>query len=309
MRRLGDAMLQHMKHIVLQEKRPFSYLDFRAFKVEGQEHGMKHGTFRNKISELIRYGVAEPDYRSNVAFYTLKGVNFGKKKSMMTPTMTPNHMGVSPVTNTTDVINKTPLYKSIQNLPPEKRALHDIHLKFTVPDIWTILASSKKYIPNPVSKDISLPHIITNNHLKVHTIVHKTDTVTVSIACSFAPVATDTDGLIRLSNALTRVEERTSRMVDECGNMLPGGYESIPIPEHDKWTVTLWHFGTDSLKYKEDNSCMTWQERQNILGRIYTKKRKKRIEIQERPNKPYTDALRDKCYSTVDFVTDEISPY
>ena len=121
---------------------------------------------------------------------------------MMTPSMTPNHMGVSPVTNVTDIITKTPLYKSIQKLPPEKRALHDIHLKFQVPDIWTIISSSKKYIPNPVSKDISLPYIITNNHLKIHTIVHKTGTVTVSVACSFAPVATDTDGLIRLSNAL-----------------------------------------------------------------------------------------------------------
>ena len=79
--------------------------------------------------------------------------------------------------------------------------------------------------------------IITGNHLKIHTIVHRTDTVTVSVACSFAPVVTDTDGLIRLSNALTRVEERTSRIVDECGQSLEGGYESIPIPEHSKWML------------------------------------------------------------------------
>jgi hypothetical protein len=49
-----------------------------------------------------------------------------------------------------------------------------------------------------------------------------------------------------LSTALTRVEEKTSRIIDECGAMLSGGYESIPIPEHDKWIVTLWHFGTDA---------------------------------------------------------------
>jgi len=40
---------------------------------------------------------------------------------------------------------------------------------------------------------------------------------------------------------------------------------------------------------------MTWQEGQNILARIYNKKKhRKRREIQERPNKPYTDAIRDK---------------
>lgn len=213
--------------------------------------------------------------------------------------MTPNHMGVSPVTNVTNTedITKLPIYKEIQKLTPEKRALHDIHLKFQVPDIWTIINSSKKYTSNHVSQDISLPFIITSNRLKIHTIVHRTDTVTVSIACSFAPIATDTDGLIRLSNALTRVEERTSRIVDECGNMLQGGYESIPIPEHGSWIVTLWHFGVDSLNYKElidEKYCVTWQVGQNVLGRIYNKRKKiKRSEIQGRPNTPYADAIKD----------------
>jgi hypothetical protein len=90
--------------------------------------------------------------------------------------------------------------------------------------------------------------------------------------------------------------------VDECGGMLPGGYESIPIPEHGRWNVTLWHFGTDSQNYKElvdDKYCITYQEGQNILGRIYKKnKHRKRIEIQERPNKPYADAIRDKIHDS-----------
>jgi hypothetical protein len=128
--------------------------------------------------------------------------------------------------------------------------------------------------------------------------VHRTDTVTVSIACSFAPIATDTDGLIRLSNALTRVEERLSRKVDECGQNLEGGYESIPIPEHSTWIVTLWHFGIDSQNYKEENSCITWQQGQNVLSRIYNKNTRrgkiKRREIQERPQKRYADAIKAK---------------
>ena len=55
--------------------------------------------------------------------------------------MTPNHMGVSSVTNVTEDndVTKLPIYKEILKLPPEKRALHDIHLKFQVPDIWTII--------------------------------------------------------------------------------------------------------------------------------------------------------------------------
>jgi hypothetical protein len=309
---LDDAMLKQITYIVLTEHRPCSKLDFCSEKVKDQPYFMAHGTYRNKISMLRKLGIVEQEYNGGTAFHTLTGVHFGKRKRMMTPLMTPNHMGVSLV-NTNDVITKSPLYKSIQELSPEKRALHDIHLKFQVPDIWTILANSKKHIPNPVSKDIPLPYIITSNHLKIHTIVHKTDTVTVSVACSFAPIATDTDGLIRLSNALTRVEERTSRILDECGNMLPGGYESIPIPEHSKWTVTLWHFGADSQNYKElveDKCCITWQVGQNILGRIYNKKKhRKRSEVQERPNKPYADAIRDKMNDTIDHGTEGTPPH
>jgi hypothetical protein len=303
---LDDAMLKQIRYLVLTAHRPFSYLDFSSEEVKGQPYAMTHGTYRNKISRLKKLGIVEPvpEYNSGTAFHTLTGIHFGnRKRKRMTPMMTPNYMGVSPVTtviNTTDLITKTPLYKSIQKLPPEKRALHDIHLKFQVPDIWRILALSKKYIPNSVSKGISLPYIITDDHLKIHTIVHKTNTVTVSVACSFAPEAINTDGLIRLSNALTRVEERTSRIVDECGSMLPGGYESIPIPEHGRWIVTLWHFGTDSQNYKElieGKYCITWQEGQNVLARIYRKKFRgkiKRSEIQERPNKPFKDAVKEK---------------
>ena len=235
-------MLKQLEHIVLTEHRPFSYLDFCSEKVKDQPYFMSHGTFRNKTSMFMKLGIVELEYNTGIAFHTLPGVHFGKRRRM-TPTMTPNLMGVSSVTNVTEDITKTPLYKKIQKLPPVKRGLHDIHFKFQVQDIWTIINSSKKYIPNPVSKDICLPYIITSNHLKLHPIVHRTNTVTVSVACSFAPIATDTDGLIRLSNALTRVEERTSRILDECGQSLEGGYESIPIPEHDKWIVTLWHLG------------------------------------------------------------------
>jgi hypothetical protein len=218
---LEEAMLKHMRYLALTEGRPSSYLDFRSFEFNGKTYGMSHGTYRNKIWEFKKAGKVETEYNAGTAFHTLKGVHFGKRKRMVTPAMTPNHMVVSPVTGVTNTegITKLPIYKEMQKLPPKKRALHDIHLKFQVPDIRTIISSSKKYTSNPVSKDISLPPIITNN-LKVRTIVHRTDTVTVTVACSFAPVATDTDGLIRLSNALTRAEERTSRIVDECGNML-----------------------------------------------------------------------------------------
>ena len=144
---LDDVMLKQIKYIVLMEHRPFSHLDFCSKKVNGQPYAMTHGTYRNKISRLMKLGIVESEYNAGTAFHTLTGVHFGKRKMTMTPSMTPNHMGVSSVTNVTEDndATKLPIYQEIQKLPPEKQALHDIHLKFHVPDIWTIIASSKKY--------------------------------------------------------------------------------------------------------------------------------------------------------------------
>jgi hypothetical protein len=286
--------------IILNEKRPFSYLDFRSFKEQGEEYNMKHGTFRNKISELTRNGIAELEYKSNVAFYTLKGVNFRKKESIMTPIMTPNHMGVNSVIKPNSVIignsySSPPICDIIHDIPPHSNALHDIHFRFEVPDIWNILYHSGKYRPNLVSKDITV-NVQNTNKLKITTIVHRTDTVTIIAACSNIPVAVDTYGLIRLSTALTRVEERLSRIVDECGSLLPGGYESIPIPPNETWEVTMWHFGYDSpLEYAGPRFCATWKDGQNALARAYSKNTKSGIilrnELQQYPQKSLVDIV------------------
>ena len=269
MRKLDDFMHMHMRYIVFQEKRPFSYLDFKSFKVQSEEYNMKHGTFWNKISELARDGIVELEYKSYVSFYTLKGVNFGKKKNTMTPIMTPDHMvGNCVIDHNTVIINNNPsaaptILDIIQDIPTEKNALHDIRFRFEVPDIWKVLYCSGRYAPNPISKDIAVD-ILNTNELKIIPTVHKTDTVTVVAACSKMPVAADTYGLIRLSNSLTRVEERLSRTLDECGSLLPRGYESIPIPTNDRWQVTMWHFGYDSpLEYAGPRFCATWKEGQN----------------------------------------------
>ena len=93
---------------------------------------MKHGTFRNKISKLMKKGEVERLYCSPEAFYTLKGHNFGKP-------VTPDHMGVSP--------NNT-FYQMIMNLLLDKQSVHDIRLCFEVEGIWSLLSSNSIYNMN-----------------------------------------------------------------------------------------------------------------------------------------------------------------
>ena len=144
--KLDYPMKIHMQRIVLIERRPFCFCDFLDFEVDGKRYNMTHGTFRNKISILMKNGYVQLQYYSGPAFYSLKGVNFTKPK----PGMTDNHTVVPSLSSVSSV-------SFIDNLPADKHALHDIRFRFKVDNIWTVITTNHPELkPNEVSKDISL---------------------------------------------------------------------------------------------------------------------------------------------------------
>jgi hypothetical protein len=93
MSNLDNALLAKMSSIVLEEYRPFSFLDFfPQFEVAGKEYPIAYGTVRNKFLDFKRQGKIEADYKSKQTFYILKGVKFGRRCKRMTS----DHMEVSP---------------------------------------------------------------------------------------------------------------------------------------------------------------------------------------------------------------------
>jgi hypothetical protein len=288
--KLDYAMKRHMQRIVLIEKRPFSYLDFLDFEVDGKRYSMTHGTFRNKISAFIKEGLVQLEYYSVQAFYSLKGYHFAKSR----PGMTDNHAGVPNLSSVSSV-------SFIDTLPADKQALHDIRFRFKVDNIWnTITTIHPELEPNAKSKDISLEPIATHD-LTIKTTIHHTDTVSVIVGCSLNPVAADLKGLIRLSNALTRVEERLLRYIECAPRPLS---LSSSIPDHDSWIVTMWHFGYDSPnEYTNKEFEVAWEDGQNALMRIYTKdlngETKIRRERQEYPNKRFDEAIEEKLPTVI----------
>ena len=225
--KLDHPMKIHMQRIVMIEKRPFCFLDFLDFEVDGKKYIMIHGTFRNKMSQYLRSGYAQLEYYSGPAFYSLKGINFTKPR----PGMTDNHTVVPSLSSVSSV-------SFIDSLPADKHTLHDIRFRFKVDNIWSVITSNHPELkPNDVSKDIFLDPSATHD-LIIKTTIHHTDTVSVMVACSLNPVAVDLKGLVRLSNALTRVEERLLRYI-ECAMSLSS---SNPIPDHDSLVVTMWHW-------------------------------------------------------------------
>jgi hypothetical protein len=298
-------MIIHIHHLVHDERTPFSYLDFMKFEVDGLEFKMTHGTFRNNISSLMKEGLVEVSYKSHITFYTLKGVKFGKARRIA---MTRNHMVVT--LHTTQQLSSNPLYRIIKDLPLEKNSVHDIRLKFHVPDIYrhvivfrtTQSSLCNDYTINPVSKDISLPAWRMEN-LDLKVVIHKTDTISVIVGCSYCPIAVDVAGIIRLTNALAVVQERLSALVSQDYSN-PSNFNNIP--DYMEWIVSMWHFGADSsVEYAGERFSSTWGIAQDALIRVYSKtlkdhKTRIRLERQEYPKTSLAFALEQRINHNYD---------
>lgn len=314
-----------MHYLVYDEQRPFSYLDFMKFEVGEKKFRMSHGTFRNYISRLIKEGLVEVAYRSNITFYTPRGKKFDKAIRLG---MTGNHTGVvhpSILVSTPSSISSDPLYRILKDLPVGKSSVHDIRLRFNSPQIYTTLFSaisgkSSGYdgTINSRSKDILLSAWKIRD-LLVKTTIHRTDTVSIMIGCSLNPISFDFKGIIKLSNVLSIVEERISRLVEGSHNVHRFGVidanvdfdSSSPgrrsyhrtIPPFSRWVVTMWHFGADALtEYSGENISVTWETAEDVLIRAYSKvmndnRTRIRIERQEYPKATLAGIIEEKLGS------------
>jgi hypothetical protein len=329
---LTDAMIIHIHHLVHEEQRPFSYLDFMKFEIEGREFKMTHGTFRNNVSSLMKEGLVEVSYKSSITFYTLRGIKFDKASRFA---MTGNRTGVagslisvSPAESVPASISSNPLFRILKDLPLEQSSVHDIHLRFVSPQIYAIIYSSiskrsfdSSYTINSRSKDILLPAWRIRD-LLVKATIHRTNTVSIIIGCSLNPVTLDTKAIIRLTNALSIVEERIARLVkgsqnvsdidvidvnigiDSSSNLC--SYHGI-IPPFSEWIVTMWHFGADALiEYSGEKFSVTWETAENILIRAYSKimnddRTRIRLERQEYPKATLADIIEQKLSSNQRF--------
>lgn len=292
MSELDSAFWKRITQIVQIENRPFCSLDcVPNFEVDGIKFKISAGTFRNKISSLLKAGKIEVVYYSPQAFYTVKGV-----KSEMA--MTGYHTGVPSALNQQRYrhLSNDPVYRIIQNLPLGRRSLHDIRLSFKVNGIWSILAPHHK--PDPGNNGIRLqPWPSKIRDLDIMVTIQPTDTVSIVIGCSFCPVAVDIHGVVRLSEALAIIRERLSKVIEECKT---DDTLNPAIPDHMTWTVTMWHFGADALvTYEGEKIYTSWEVGQHALITAYAKdwkdgKRRIRIEKQEYPKTSLADALEEK---------------
>jgi hypothetical protein len=311
---LDIAFWNRMNEIIQTESRPFSHIDFVPhFSVFGQNWSIRYGTFRNKVSSLLRQGTIYVAYYSPQAFYALKGIRFHQPvittvdhtwvKDPLLSLLRQQLEGEQHPQYSNRRITNHPIYKVIKNLSFDRNALHDIRLRFRVDGIWNILSMySENYQRfNPISKDL-LFKIFRIDQLIIRVTIHRTDTISIIIGCTFAPVAVDTDGILRLTNALQTVRESLNKVIINTGQELQNSKFAVPCVM--SWIVTMWHFGADaSIAYKGEKFFASWEVGQKALLAVYSKEWKRkgkhaekriRIELQESPKASLLEALDDK---------------
>lgn len=294
--KLDQAMRLRIDQIVFIEKRPFCYLDFQKFTVEGIEYKLSHGTFRNKISKLMRNGEVHLICYSPQGFYSLKEVDFLDCKQVWT-----KENNLSKYLNDQELqyFKNKPIYRELSSLPFGEWGLHNIHLKFPCNGLWNLLRSSEKYAYDNHNQDITITTSRTNN-LTIIATVHHLDTVTVVVGCSYDQIILDTDGVERLNDALSILETEIRLSFDRISNEGGHKYQRIIVPPHYSWIVTIWHFANDSTNYYSGEKFFcNWKFGKRILISIYSKcwpedKYRIRMEIQEYPRIALSNALNEK---------------
>jgi len=296
-------LLDRMFQIVNSEKRPFSFRDFLLFDYHGITYRFEHGTIRNIFSKLRKQGKIEHVYTSTTAFYTLKGVKVGR---VITPDHTGGHLSTYPSLNH----YQRKYLQWLLNIPMDKPGIHDVLLKLKVKGLWEIIQMYPSNLVQDVdvksNKDITLYALDFGDHI-IKTTIHRTNKVSIRIACTYSPIPLDVMGLANLTGSLTRVEERLQGIINiylaaiiRSSKLSSSLTCKGPIPSCMTWTAKMWHFGQDSLtSYSGDLFDISWGDALGVFhvySKIAASKKKVRIrkEIQEYPNKPWIDAFMEK---------------
>jgi hypothetical protein len=269
------------------------------------------------LFDMLERGIVDISDISKYALYIIRGSKFYTCEK----TKTCDHTGVpysSASVSPLSTGSSHPLYGIIRDLPLDKTSVHDIHLKFSSPQIYVMVSSlisnhalGYDYTITPRSMDIRF-QIWEINGLRIRVTIHKTDTITVVIGCSSNPIALDVNGIIRLKNALSMVEDRLSRIVkgfnsdkdflsnEDIKSSGDRHKQTCTISSHSQWIVTLWHFNADSsIEYAGEHFSITVETLQKILIRAYTKTMnggeiRVRFERQECPNTTLADLIEQR---------------
>jgi hypothetical protein len=109
------------------------------------------------------------------------------------------------------------------------------------------------------NQDLHAPSLTFFGNLDMGITIHHTDTVSISIGCSFRPIALDVPDLLQLIEALTRTEMHLTNAIKE---LIAHDIDApkVSVPRFTTWIVKMWHFGVDTLDEYDKEFHVTFEE-------------------------------------------------
>jgi DNA-binding PadR family transcriptional regulator len=315
------AMLRHLGK--LHENENMKWFSWRDFEILS----LTHGTIRNNLCKLRKMGIIEHSHSDINSYYTL--TQDSKIMTLYRIWVQPDDThkqrlllsseqeDIEAITNDANNIQQKQeqLATLVNTLTYDAPSVHNIRLRFHCPNIDnTLLVLHHQQQQQeqqrhqelavavvierilPVSEDLVLPRQTLENEIKAGIIVHRTDYVSISLACSNHPIHFDVAGLVKLTSCLSRLETQLQQQQ----------LAYLDIPYYGHWLVTMWHVGVDSKeRFTGPAFEETWEHVSGTMCHIYSKtiinkknNKKLRLERQEYPKVSLHDAVEQKL-STV----------
>jgi hypothetical protein len=252
-------MLEHMAYLNFSEGEPFSFLNFVSFDVGERHYSPDYGTIRNILCKFRKEGKIKKYGKSRPAFYQLMESNLGKKSMTVTHTE-----GINVISH------NDPLYNRLNTLPMGQRSIHDIRIRFTAPHFHEAYAMNTTYHEENYNGDIRVPWWKINN-ATIQVRIHKTNTVSIILACSQEPFPLDFSGITAFFTTLGQIR---GRLVGTMESIYSQDINLIQkcVPSLSDRIIRMWHFGRDSLiEYSGKDVHDTVERAGYVLERIYTK--------------------------------------
>jgi hypothetical protein len=265
------AFLVKCIEINVEEQRPFTFMDFRELTPEN---------FRQKVMKSRK--VIEVILRSPHCFYKIKGVTLDTPYCSRTVTYEGMEVGLG-------------ILPLLENLKEQPAAIHNLKFKFDTPEQFHEPLRSNHPM-NMNNHGIELKFDF-GDKIEAKIMIYP-KTVVIDVACTFKPFIYDTASVSSMIRRIGGLYEYLLRL----------SYFKVEIPPPEKWIVTQYHFGKDSIQEIADRKFhYTWNEVSNGMIRYYTKKFPDgkvilRVEKIVTPNKPLEEVFSkiSECQITAD---------
>ena len=193
------------RDICEKEKREFTRRDFLD---------MKQTTFRQYVFRLKSY--VEVAFRSNLAFYKIKGIELPGDSHLVT------------FRHTGDVSSFIQILESLEHQPAK---IHDVKIKIDA-EIHSALVKAGRTV-DLHNHGIPIKHIpITDNNIVVKASVYP-HTIQLDVACTYKPIIYDVDSLLYFFEILNQV------------SMFLTSITHVVLPPVKDWIITHYHLNKD----------------------------------------------------------------